>query len=206
MESAGKLSIRALPLEQTPQAAALLSGAFHDYPVFVSAVPQAEIRTALLPSLFERTVRYSLRFGHVDTTAVGDGVACWLGPGQTELSLWRMLRHGFLTMAARFGWSAYRRFRLGQEATERLHRQHVPGPHWYLWALGVAPQQQHRGVGAALLAARLDALRGTRTTVYLETHHARNVPFYEKRGFRVAGEADVPAIGLHIWAMVRPPE
>jgi ribosomal protein S18 acetylase RimI-like enzyme len=38
---------------------------------------------------------------------------------------------------------------------------------------------------------------------YLETDNEANVLFYEKHGFRVVSEDEVPKHGLRFWAMVR---
>lgn len=45
--------------------------------------------------------------------------------------------------------------------------------------------------------ARMDAARA------IETLEARNVPFFERRGFRVVLEGDVPESAVHVWAMRR---
>ena len=40
---------------------------------------------------------------------------------------------------------------------------------------------------------------------FLETGKARNVPYYERFGFRTAAEDDAPGGGPHIWFMHRDP-
>jgi hypothetical protein len=40
---------------------------------------------------------------------------------------------------------------------------------------------------------------------YLETTKARNVTFYERRGFAVVGDAHVPPDGPMMWFMAREP-
>ena len=40
---------------------------------------------------------------------------------------------------------------------------------------------------------------------YLETTKARNVGFYERRGFTVVGEANIPLGGPPMWFMLREP-
>jgi hypothetical protein len=41
---------------------------------------------------------------------------------------------------------------------------------------------------------------------YLETETESNVPFYERHGFQVVGELDVPSGGPHLWLMWRDPD
>jgi hypothetical protein len=40
---------------------------------------------------------------------------------------------------------------------------------------------------------------------YLETENERNLPFYERHGFEVVSDGEVPKRGLRVWAMVREP-
>jgi GNAT superfamily N-acetyltransferase len=76
----------------------------------------------------------------------------------------------------------------------------MPEPHDYLFILGVEPEQHGRGLGGALLTALL-ADRTPGLPCYLETFNPLNVPFYERRGFRVAGEGVVPGTAIRLWGM-----
>ena len=38
---------------------------------------------------------------------------------------------------------------------------------------------------------------------YLETTEQRNVPFYERHGFRVVGADQIPETPITLWAMLR---
>jgi hypothetical protein len=44
-----------------------------------------------------------------------------------------------------------------------------------------------------------------RIPCYLETFLARNVPFYQRHGFKVVVEGTVPESGLAFWTMRREP-
>src|SRR6266849_3061500 len=41
---------------------------------------------------------------------------------------------------------------------------------------------------------------------YLETENPRNVPFYQKHGFKVMSEGEVTSCRLHVWSMLREPK
>ena len=41
--------------------------------------------------------------------------------------------------------------------------------------------------------------------MYLEAGNPRNVPYYERLGFKVIADADAPEGGPHIWFMQRNP-
>jgi ribosomal protein S18 acetylase RimI-like enzyme len=85
---------------------------------------------------------------------------------------------------------------------EALHREHLPGPHWYLATLGVAPAHQRRGLGGALVAGFLDAVDEDAAPAYLETDAPGNVRFYERAGFRV--QREIRILGVPVWLMERP--
>jgi GNAT superfamily N-acetyltransferase len=74
-----------------------------------------------------------------------------------------------------------------------------------LFYLGVTPMRQGQGTGSALLQPVLARADTDQLPCYLETGVARNVPFYERRGFQVVAEGALPRGGPPLWAMVRAP-
>jgi ribosomal protein S18 acetylase RimI-like enzyme len=86
-----------------------------------------------------------------------------------------------------------------------IERRHPQEPHWYLAVLGTDPAHQGEGVGSALVRHVLDDPANAGEPAYLETETEANVPFYERHGFRVVGELDVPSGGPHLWLMWRDP-
>jgi len=185
------------------QAGALLARAFHTDVLYESVIPDDSKRAALLTWLFDKVVHYALLYGYVDTTPALEGVACWLPPGRTEITLGRIVRSGLHATPLKMGWAAYRRFDPYQSLSGRLHHLHAPQPHWYLWAIGVDPPSQGRGIGSRLLVPSLGRADAEGTLCYLETGSERNVRFYEKHGFHMASEGRVPVLGVPIWAMRR---
>ncbi len=61
---------------------------------------------------------------------------------------------------------------------------HPQEPHWYLPFIGVDPAAQGRGLGSALMEAALRMVDADGQPAYLECTNPRNVPFYERFGFR----------------------
>lgn len=75
--------------------------------------------------------------------------------------------------------------------------------HLYLALLGVTPAQQGRGLGGALLAERLRRADAEGLPAYLEASSSRNVPLYERHGFRrLSGPVTLPD-GPSLWPMWR---
>ncbi len=79
-----------------------------------------------------------------------------------------------------------------------------PTPHYYLGALGVAPEWRGRGIGMQLLRSFCDlsASDPLSSGVYLETAHAPNVAFYERAGFAETKRANLGSATL--WCMYLP--
>jgi ribosomal protein S18 acetylase RimI-like enzyme len=77
-------------------------------------------------------------------------------------------------------------------------------PLWHFDSLAVEPAMQGRGIGSALIESGLSQV-GADECVFLETGTARNVPLYERFGFRVVEDADMPEGGPHVWFMRRDP-
>lgn len=76
-------------------------------------------------------------------------------------------------------------------------------PHFYLGAVGTHSDRQREGLATAVLAPVLDRAEHENTPAFLETSDRANVEFYERLGFRVTGEIDVPDGGPHVWGMLR---
>jgi ribosomal protein S18 acetylase RimI-like enzyme len=79
-------------------------------------------------------------------------------------------------------------------------------PHWYLWVLGVEPEQQGRGTGSQLLQRVLLSAGAQRVPCYLETENPRNIPFYQKHGFRLIREMALVQSDVRIYALLWKPE
>lgn len=203
---AGSFDIVPLPAPHLKEAAAILARAFHTDPLWQYLLPDEARRAALVLSCFRLFVRYSLRYGACYTTANIAGAACWLPPGHTTPTLGRLLRVAIHGAPLNFGWSAMRRYSLVDRYTSSLHKQHAPGPHWYLWGLGVAPSSQGQGLGSLLIQPILARADAGHYPCYLETMNAHNVPFYQKRGFQLMSEGDAPGTALRVWSMLREPQ
>lgn len=131
---------------QVKEASALLCRAFSRDPLVQYMLPDESRRMHALPSFYRIVVRYALHYGEISTTAGVEGVACWLTPGNTTVSTWRLLR---IAPAATFSFrlAEQQRNTIYSRYTDEAHERAMPGPHWYLWGLGVEPSRQHQGLG-----------------------------------------------------------
>ncbi len=143
--------IRVLPNQFKP-ARLTLGRAFEHYPLMTYAMPKAKGRSEAVTSLYGSILRDCLDWGEVYATSDLAGVACWLPPGQTSPSLLRLIRCGMLKLPWLFGWTGFRRLQAYEDVAHKLHHEHAPGSHWYLWAIGVRPEDQGKGIASQLVA------------------------------------------------------
>jgi ribosomal protein S18 acetylase RimI-like enzyme len=162
-------------------------------------------RAAALRAAFDLAfAEVALPAGCVEVTDDLSGVALWMPPGTLRVG-----PSDLVLLPALVRVIGARRL-LGRLAGLRaLERQHPREPHYYLLALGVDPERQGQGIGAALLRSRLDRCDEERAGAYLEATTDDNRRLYERWGFRLRRElrvaADAPPLSL-MWREPRPPQ
>ncbi len=192
---------------QIGEAGAVLGRAFHDDPYWSWVLPGESKRARVLPWFMEAWVRYCFAYGEVYTTANNvEGVAVWLPPGGSYSSPVRFVLTGMVLIPLKFGLTNFRRLMDSVNYLETLRKRAVPSRHWDLPTLGVDPPRQGQGVGSALIEPALALADADGLPCYLETEKQRNVPFYNRHGFDVVVEVDLPNGGPHIWTMKREPK
>ena len=67
---------------------------------------------------------------------------------------------------------------------DAMGKVHPTEPHWYLPLIGVDTASQGRGLGATLMRETLALCDQDGLPAYLESSNPRNIPFYERHGFR----------------------
>ncbi len=203
----GMSEIVRLQRAQWNAAIAALTRAFDEDPMWSTILPDRTEYERAMPILWKGVIAYCHTYGHVHTAADVVGVACWALPGKARPTLWRALRTGFLfpRLVMVLSAASRKRFLAVVGWIDRLHGHLMPEPHWYLWALGVAPEMQGRGIGGRLLEPVLARADEGGMPCYLETQTERNVAFYRKRGFELVREERMPDVDLPIWFMVRRP-
>ena len=193
--------VRALP-EQIGALARVLSRAFQHDPFYVWLVSADSERPRRLERFFELLLsRYSVDLSDTYTIAGLSACAIWKPPGDYTMSFTQQLRAmpGF---ARALGWSVMPRGLKLIEHLDGLHARFAPGPHVYLYVLGVDPLQQGRGLAGHLLRPRLERCDAEGHEVYLETANEKNVAFYERHGFVLRHKAEDPRFPT-LWCMTR---
>jgi GNAT superfamily N-acetyltransferase len=151
-------------------------------------------------TLFGILLRPYVDAGVVWGDAEGRGCAAWIPPGRLEV-------FESVDVAAR---AAIRPVTDDDGARYAVFwdwiGDHMPDePVWFLDMVGVDPPHQGRGIGAAVISSGLERSRETGIPAFLQTGNPRNVPYYERFGFRVVDEGDAPEGVPPVWFMRREP-
>jgi ribosomal protein S18 acetylase RimI-like enzyme len=193
-------TVRKVKEAESLNLAGVMARAFEADPMSVHLLPEEERRLPRLEYAF-RTFLRRLYLPQQECYTV-DGVrggAFWLPPGKYPPSIWRQL--SLLPDFARiFGLFRTPGALRDLNCMEKMHP--VGKLHWYLAFLGVEPSEQGKGLGSALLRPVLNRCDAEGMPAYLETSNERNLPLYQRHGFQVVSECDIPK-GPHFWGMWR---
>lgn len=128
-------------------------------------------------------------------------MALWIPPGRPELRPEDEKRLPSL-LAEQLGDGAARAL----ETFERFEAAHPERePHYYLSLLGTNPDHSGKGLGIGLLADGLARIDAEGMPAFLESSNPINTPRYERLGFAVCGEFDLPDDGPSVSQMWRDP-
>ena len=176
--------IRAAEVSETDSIVGLMSLAFAKDPVWRWVYPDPTDYLSHLPELARAFIEPAIESGTGYLSGELEGGALWFPVG-VEADSERLGRH------------------LASSIPEARHGEvfafmgqapsfHPEEPHWYLPMTGVDPTAQGRGHGSALLRHALEACDEQGLVAHLESSSPANLPLYERHGFEVVGEIQVP--------------
>ena len=191
---------------QIAAAGAVLARAMANDPVFTYMLSDPVERERLTPPLMAAWTRYGLLFGEVYVTAGPvEASAIWLTPGVTTRTEEHRDRAGLTAVVSAFSDGARARYDAVVQDHDRVRGAAQSVPHWYLVLIGVDPARQGLGLGSLLLRAGLSRVDQDGVECHLFTEESRNVPLYQRYGFEIAVDGDLPDGGPHFWFMRRRP-
>lgn len=199
-------SVRRARTNETNAVASVLTDAFVDEDGLNYWLRQGEAKDRARRRFFDAAVREAIHPERELWVADGDGAsplgaAIWLAPGVKAFDHTPLQQVMMLPLLMRIaGISGMER---GRALGGKLASYHPQQPHAHLVFLGVSPTAQGSGVGSALLKETLALCDQQGLLAYLECSTPRNVALYQRHGFEVTGEFELP--GLHFWTMTRSP-
>jgi GNAT superfamily N-acetyltransferase len=201
----GSQAVRAARRDEAALLGEVLADAFAEDPVFAWLIPpQVPGRDDRLRTFFTSMSRGYLRLGKpCYLTDDASAAALWAAPGSWDMPLSQIILE-----AAPSG-LAFRSLLLRALRTQLqiagLHAGQSP-PHWYLGYLGTRHDRQGEGLGTRMLREVLARADADGVPAYLESSNERNLPLYERNGFRVVGDLRALGHGPTIWRMWREPQ
>jgi ribosomal protein S18 acetylase RimI-like enzyme len=196
--------IRKAERAEIPKLARMLADAFRDDP-YIEWIVRADARRDARRELLFRITLEALSSELEDTYTLETLVGCvvWRRSRACKLPVLRQLAlvPGFCKVGGLLRINDLVR---AFAHLDELHERHAPEPHRYLHVIGVSPEHQGAGIGRSLLEPALRRFDRDGETAYLETFKPKNVPFYEKLGFRTVGRVELAALPPG-WLMLREP-
>ena len=183
-----------------PELARTLASAFAEDPVTTWMFEDPVSRPGHLLRMQTFVLETGLPHGHVYTDPSLRAAAIWAPPDVAMLddesggALARLMTES-----------------IGEKAGEKLAAMaqlasaHPREPHFYLFTLGTRADAQSRGLGARVIEPVLTRCDADGLPAYLESSNPRNVPFYERHGFRVTSEILLADDGPVMHTMWREP-
>jgi ribosomal protein S18 acetylase RimI-like enzyme len=200
-----KRDVIPVTLQSCQEAAQVFGRAFVDEPVSMAVYkgfsPEKRLRnlTADFAAEMEVCVRHGCPLQIRDTEKIVAAAVIY-PPGsyplswtkQTRIFIKSILGHDFYDIRPWMQWLT---------EIEKIHPQES---HYYLEYLGVVPECQGKGFGTNILQHMTAKADEENAGCYLETASPKNVPLYQRHGFKVIAEKQI--IGLRSWFMWRPPQ
>ncbi len=192
--------VREAAMEDLDAITATMALAFREDPVMSWTFPPARDRDATLERYFWLMASHLfIPRGRVLMTEDASGVAYWVPPGAWPVTPINLKAFAEAT-AQLFG----ARAAMLERGGHLMEEHHPTVPHYYLAGVGVHPMRWNRGVGTSVLSPMLAEADASGAGAYLEASTLRNVSLYERLGFRVRREVELPD-GPTLFLMWRDP-
>jgi GNAT superfamily N-acetyltransferase len=199
-----KLEIGPLKEADVPKAASLLAEAFLDEPGAMAVIrSDRRRRLRILQRHHFNHVMLDLPQGSTWVALLDGemaGVMVCSAPGKGNLNnaiLFKFLLKMLFHVGPGIMWRGVK-----SSLDDEKHRPEAPN--YFLETLGVSPEFQKRGIGAALLSHLIRLADRQNVSIYLCTSDPKTVPFYEKFGFEIRSETS--PIGIPNFHMEREPK
>ena len=196
------MTVKILDSDDLEKASRTLASAFFNYP-FPSLSIAEPRRMKCLEILFSLELKYLIKRGTVESDS-GDfsGVVVWstvgaAGSGASAISLIRRL-FGKMKISEMIHLA-----RNSYAVGKGRRSLNLPDDTLYLYAIGVLPEMQGKGIASKLIREKLAECANQ--TVYLETNTEHNCRFYQKFGFEPVLKTFYKKNNLTTWYLIKHP-
>jgi ribosomal protein S18 acetylase RimI-like enzyme len=190
--------------EHAEAAGNVFAAAFYPSPPATFVVPDRARRSQLLPAFYTAMTRLVVRHGQVAALGIPlQAVALWLLPDREPPTEAEFVEAGMGLFESLMDEGESKRLEALNCHLNVAHERVMDRPHWYLPFLAVAPEHHGQGAGTLLMRHSLERVIPAGVPCYLDSADERNLPFYERLGFRVMVAGIVPGSELRTWSMRR---
>lgn len=183
--------------EDAQAVSSILAEAFSDDPVMVWMFGGSRPIRRLFDELTS-DVYLAHGFGHI---ADGAAATLWLPPGaKVKMPFMNELR----VAGAIFRCGGVSALKRARATSHIVMSSHPHEQHYYLFAVGVRPAHQGKGLGGRIVRSGLERADSDGAIAYLENSKPRNTPLYERLGFRPVDFLELPSGAPPLLGMLRP--
>ncbi|HEY9595577.1 MAG TPA: GNAT family N-acetyltransferase [Spirochaetia bacterium] len=209
----GNIDLYVIRKSDEARAVDVLFEAFRNDPFFKYMLGARSIDARLARPIHTFLLNLGTKYGeaYAPSGAI-EGVSLWLPPSHASITAWMSLRSGVARLLSLLPGNYKRAIPFARKMlayarySDKLHRDRVGFPHWYLLVIGVGDEYRGKGYASRLMRPMLERLDRERLPCYLETHNENNLKLYEHFGFEVVDEGRLPGSEQRQWAMLRNPE
>lgn len=165
----------------------ILSASFQDNQSVNYIAKQDKKRTKRIRNLMAYSFEVCYLFGEVFLTDDKKACALILYPDKKKTTL----KSTLLDIQLIFSCIGIENIKKALARETKIKQLQVKGLLCYLWFIGVKPECQNHGIGSDLLNNIIAENEKKKRPVYLETSTTKNLPWYNKFGFKIYNELDL---------------
>ena len=195
-------TVHLITKNEISEAAKSLSQAFENDPLMLWLFGTQDAYNKNSQALCSTWVNYCVRYGKAFRTESFESVALLKVPGDTKLSLWRMLRSGMLKTGKILGTDGMKRLMLMDKILSEEKKKNMnERPNWYCEMLGTKLDKQKQGYVKLLMHKTF--AKDDNVPCYLETVTRSAMQCHLHAGYKQLSERKIPDSSITIYAMLR---
>jgi hypothetical protein len=197
-------TVHIMTKREIPEAAKTLSQAFVNDPLMLWLFGTQDAYNKNSQVLFSTWINYCIRYGKAFRTESFESVALRKVPGDTKLSLWRMLRSGLLKTGKLLGKEGMKRLILMDKILSEEQKKNMNGrPYWYCEMLGTRSDKQKQGYAKLLMNKTFALAKEDNVPCYLEAITQSAMQCHLHAGYKKLSERNIPDSDITIYSMLR---
>lgn len=165
----------------------ILTSSFDDNKSVNYIIKQDSRRVQRIRNLMDYSFEVCYMFGDVFLSEDKNACALIVLPDKKKTNL----KSIFLDVKLIISCTGLSNVKKAMDRESKIKKLHSKELMYYLWFIGVDPNKQNKGIGSTLLNEIIKEGASKKRAIYLETSTTRNIPWYEKFGFRIYNELDL---------------